>query len=195
MLPKLLSKIEWIGFHFRFLSHINSIYVGVHRQPFRVLLHNFVDSYLLFVFYRLLLELPPTGGVLPSYIIYIERFFIRGYWEIFLLVLFAIFVIYVLVYTVSELFEMFYFKLHYLGYFWNACDLTILIVSNCKYNSVWFKNFTHILIWYFFNNDYKFKRYKLSYIQQVSLTIITGKLITVWDIIITKYFKSFKKRT
>lgn len=76
------------------------------------------------------MEHTPTGGVIPSYKIYVEKYLYRDIWDYFLLVVFAIFCCFVLFYTISEIFEMFYFKWHYLDYIWNICDLIIIIVSN-----------------------------------------------------------------
>lgn len=75
------------------------------------------------------MELPPTGGVLPSYKVHVHTFLMRDIWDYVLLVLFVIFVIFVIVYTFIEVVEIFYFKWHYFDYFWNVCDFTILAVS------------------------------------------------------------------
>uniref|UniRef100_A0A1B6L2A3 Uncharacterized protein n=1 Tax=Graphocephala atropunctata TaxID=36148 RepID=A0A1B6L2A3_9HEMI len=78
---------------------------------------------------QLLLELPPTGGVLPYYKIHVGQYLRRGYWDFVLLAFTGIFGLFVLMYTVEEIYEIIYFKWYYLSSFWNFLDLVILIFS------------------------------------------------------------------
>ncbi|KAG8250081.1 polycystic kidney disease 2-like 1 protein isoform X1 [Homalodisca vitripennis] len=78
---------------------------------------------------QLLLELPPTGGVLPYYKIHVGKFLRRDMWDFVLLGFTGLFVLFVIMYTVEEVFEFLYFKWYYLSSFWNFLDLVILILS------------------------------------------------------------------
>ncbi|XP_054276446.1 uncharacterized protein LOC128995452 [Macrosteles quadrilineatus] len=77
----------------------------------------------------LLLEIPPTGGVIPSYTIYIHKFFDRDFWDMLLLICFAVFVLFILWYTIEEVYEISYFRWHYFDSFWNFLDFFILMLA------------------------------------------------------------------
>uniref|UniRef100_A0A1B6E4N0 Polycystin cation channel PKD1/PKD2 domain-containing protein n=1 Tax=Clastoptera arizonana TaxID=38151 RepID=A0A1B6E4N0_9HEMI len=84
----------------------------------------------LFCMVKIIFEVLPTGGVLPSFdfsnqklISYVDA------WDFVILVFEILFVVYFIFYTIEEFYEITYFKWHYLTKFWNWIDLIILVAS------------------------------------------------------------------
>uniref|UniRef100_A0A1B6CMV5 Uncharacterized protein n=1 Tax=Clastoptera arizonana TaxID=38151 RepID=A0A1B6CMV5_9HEMI len=83
----------------------------------------------LFCMVKIIFEVLPTGGVLPSFdfsnqklISYVDA------WDFVILVFEILFVVYFIFYTIEEFYEITYFKWHYLTKFWNWIDLIILVL-------------------------------------------------------------------
>ncbi|XP_024084019.1 polycystic kidney disease 2-like 2 protein isoform X2 [Cimex lectularius] len=84
----------------------------------------------LFCVVKLVLEMPPTGGVLTSSHFYTMKF-IRYVttWDYFILGCELIFICFVVYYITEEIEKMKIFKSAYFNSFWNCLDLLIIIVS------------------------------------------------------------------
>ncbi|KAJ9594676.1 hypothetical protein L9F63_014010 [Diploptera punctata] len=98
----------------------------------------------LFCIVKLLFEIPPTGGIIPSYSIktvkllrYVQPF------DYFVLGCEYIFIIFILFYTIEEIWEIYELRFKYLYSMWNYMDLTILILA---YVLISFSIYRHVII-------------------------------------------------
>lgn len=83
----------------------------------------------LFLYCRLLVEFPASGGAIPSYQIRTVKL-IRyiNFWDYFILGCECVFCLFILYYIVEEILELRIHKLSYFKSVWNILDIVIILV-------------------------------------------------------------------
>lgn len=86
----------------------------------------------LFCVIKLVAEMPPTGGIVPSYTMRTVKLIrYAAPMDFFVLGCEALFCVFILYYLVEEFLEIKKLKLTYLKEFWNILDLLVLAISIC----------------------------------------------------------------